>query len=128
MCQHQFGQLHGDLAIKGGKGGGPQGGQQPALCHLEEWSALSLLHLLLLLCFQGLSTLQALLSSEQGKGKTVRACRPDVVGCAGHYLVPSRYKELRGYLQLVWKGCGSTAGPGAELGGQGWAKGEVSLE
>lgn len=37
------------------------------------------------------------------------------MGRAGHHLVLSRYKELRGHHQLVWEGCGSIAGPGLSL-------------
>lgn len=92
------------------------------LCHLKQRCALSLLHLLFLLYFQGLGTLQSLLSQEQGKGETVWVCRPDVVGRTGYYLVLSRYQELRGHHQLVWEGCGLIVEPRVELGGQGWAR------
>lgn len=92
------------------------------LCDSEQRCALSLLRLLFLLYLQGLGTLQSLLSQLQGKGETVWVYRPDVVGCAGHYLVLSRYQELRGYHQLVWEGCGWIVGPRAELGGQSWAR------
>lgn len=85
------------------------------LCHSEQRCALSLLHLLFLLYFQRLGTLQSLLSQEQGKGETVWVCRPDVVGRTGYYLVLSRYQELRGHHQLVWEGCGSIVEPRVEV-------------
>lgn len=127
MAELQARQPHGDLAVQGGRDSGPQGRQQPALCHPEQrtlglWGCFLLF---LLLPAQDLDSLQLLVPQNQGEGQCVRVPRCDIVSCAPDLCVLLlRLQSGRGNSQLVREGCGwspgvSTTGWGAGSGAPG---------